>query len=467
MATHKLKDLFDSNLNIAFTKELVKAISHFTEVYETRGTNALAFNSYMLGVDPCFFKTSDRDDFFALFSAESDDFRRIVMHVTDDQRKVLCGVSNSEINQYSKKAMVDYVTEHQLSGVMAGEIRKWVSDSNAVNTNFAVISDPFNLFITWVTHRLLNTTGNGVTQKDTAYAAFKALMLLQYKFFTSLVNYRYKYTPNREAMIATYESLTFRFDIKVHGTWRKVLESRAEQLLDPKSIHYRNLVRYDDDRAILYFITDVQTRLRNQINIFTEEFMKIKEEQDKVGSYSLAGTDKEGEKVILDTTGGYESVINNVVNDAMSVPRFIDETSIRILHGFFPALPSNTIKSFLISYTEYATKQSRAGQTELMKKIDGRAVDIGVRSLITGIINKSLGYCIRNGISIDKPLLVLKSIRDIYSSSRTADTDILDIKTAVTYVVTQTSHVTRDSTIASLRLAFIMYIVMMALRYLK
>lgn len=44
------------------------------------------------------------------------------------------------------------------------------------------------------------------------------LLFLQYKFFTSLVNYRFKYKANEAIMTATYEQLSNKYYIKVYGT---------------------------------------------------------------------------------------------------------------------------------------------------------------------------------------------------------------------------------------------------------
>ena len=461
----QLLDIFSQHVTIKLTPALTQAVIHLVSAYETRGTNPAAFNTYMLGKDPCVFKTSDRDDFFELFTVDNDDLRRVVMHVADEGRKVICGLSMNNLNNFVQQLITDFFNRIRVRGISAGEVRKWVSDANAVNTNFAVVSDPFNLFCSYVLHLLL--TAKNLPSKLQQEAAFKVLMFLQYKFFTSLVNYRFKYRPNEDAMIATYEAMTMKFDIKAYGTWKKVMEARAATILDPKSIHYKTLINYNDDKAILYMITDIQTRIRNQINLFVEEFMKMKNAQDRIGSYSLTTSDSEGAKILVDNNECFDMMTANVCNDAMSVSRFIDEQTVRIIVGLFPALVPSTFRGLLVAFSEYAVKQSRSGQLEATKMIEGSELDVGARKLIFSIVQKSFRFCAQNDVDINRPTAVLKALKDAYSSSRVIDQNILNVKASVSYMLSEVSKITRESSLAALRLGFILYIVILALKYLK
>lgn len=466
---HQLKDLFEQNLRLNIDQKLAQALIHLVEAYETRGTNPMAFNSYMLGRDPCVFKSTDRDDFFDLFTVEPQHLAGIVARVSDNGRRTICGLNNTSLTGFVKQAITSFLNDspNMARGVTAGEVRKWVSDSNAVNTNFAVVSDPLNLFITYVIHVVLTSK---LPDKIKNLAAFKTLMFLQYKFFTSLVNFRYKYKPSEDAMVATFESLTNRYDIKVYGTWRKVMEARAAQLLDSNSIHHKTLVRYDDDRAILYFITDVQTRIRNQINLFTEEFMRIKDQQDTIGSYTLTGNDKEGEKIILDNNDIFDSTSVSVFNASLSLSQFLDDQIINFVAGngrLFSTLNASTFRSLLVAFSEYAVKQSRANKAEEIKVVDGVEIDVGPKTLIFNIVQKSFRYCVNSKVPLNRPLQVLMSVRDIYSASRTSDPGILRVKASVSYLLDNITSITRESTISALRIGFIVYIIALAIKQMK
>ena len=457
-----IKDVFTSRLPLTITPALATAIIRFVNAYETRGTHPEAFNSPYLGLYPCYFLTKDRDDFFSMFNTDDKEMIKLIAPYL--KRDTVFGVSMRSLIDMAKEFLFSFFKNSSIFGISAGEARKIISDITTIDANFKVASDPMNVLVTYLLYLICNSS---IPQQLKTDAMFKLLMLLQYKFFTSLVNHRFKYKPDEAVMRAMFESLTNKFDIKQYGTWKRVMEARASQFILPDSLHYNTFLKYDDDKKILYVITDVQTRIRNQINIVTQEFMKTKERQDKIGSYSHIGSDVDGEKIIIDNNSSFDSMTSNVYNDSLSVPRFLDDQAIQLISGLFSGLNQSKIRSFLIAFSELAVKQSKSGQMFNIKEENGVVLLIGAQVLIQNIIQKSYRYCIQNKVNLNNLPAILKAIKDVYSSSRISDDGIIQVRESVNHLVEALQSSRREATMSSFRIAFILYIILLSFKYLK
>lgn len=463
--TSQIRDIFYRELPINVTPKLATVVIHFVNAYESRNTHPEAFNSPYLGLHPCYFLTKDRDDFFALFDYTEATVKSLIS-TSPSHNSTMFGVSmRSLLDPITKSLQQLFQTTlrgaHNLTNA---EVRNSIKEITSINTNFKVASDPFNLFSIYAAHCFF---ASDLPEKLRYEAALKCLLLLEYKFFTSLVNHRFKYRPDEESMRALFEGLSSKFDIKQYGTWKEVLEARAHSFLKKEGIHYETLQKFDNDFRILYVVTDLQTRIRNQINIFTEEFMKIKESRDKIGSYTLAGSDIDGEKVIVDLSNSYDIMISGVYHAALSVPQFIDDMVIRIVTSFFTGINQTKMKSVLISFSEWATKQARSGQQMKIGVENGEPIDIGAQVLITSIIQKTYRYFVITNTNIKNVSSIVKSTKDVYSSSRILDEGILHVRRSVSYLLTKIQDSQREATLTSLRTAFIMYVILLSFKYLK
>lgn len=463
--SQQIKDVLSAKLKIDITPALANAIIKFVNAYETRGTHPEAFNTPYLGLHPCHFLNKDRDDFFDMFDVDQKEFSNIVSDNVN--RSKIFGIAMRDIVNYAKDTVMNFfkgIKNKAVFGITNNEMRKLINEIGSIDKNFLVVSDPFNVFIVYLLHRI---TVAKLDEKLKEQTIFKTIMLLQYKFFTSLVNYRFRYRPDEAAMIAMYESLTAKFDIKQYGTWKKVMESRAITFAKKDSLHYPTFVNFDDDKKILYIITDIQTRIRNQINIVTEEFMKTKEQQDKFGSYSHIGTDLEGDKVVNGEVSGYDMMISSIYNDAMSYTRFVDEEVLRICNGLFNSISIHMLRSFIIAFSENAVKQAKAGQSDLVKEVNGEIVSVGAHILIQNIIQKTYRYCIQNNVNMTQFTNIVKAVKDVYGSSRISDEGILHVKNSVGYLIQNIYKIEREATFSALRIAFVLYIIILSSRYLR
>jgi hypothetical protein len=334
-----------------------------------------------------------------------------------------------------------------------------------IDDSFVVASDPFNVFTIWVTYNILNSKLDNKLKYQSAQAT---LLLLHYKFFTSLVNYRFKYPANEAAMVTTYEAISNKFDIKVLGTWKRVMEKGADDAIDPNGIHGKTWTTFNNDLKILYIITHIQSRLRSKINLFYEAYMQVKAEGDLIGSYDTVGTDTEGKKEIKANEHGIDIAISSVYQDCMSVSRIIDIKAMRLAVALFSAIRLEQLKQFIISFSEECVKLAKLGADDKItkNKDTGNEILIGGHILIQSIIQQSYRYCRNNDIDISIPSKFIKGVKDVYTSSRITEPGILQVRESVAHYVSTLQTSTRESTVTALRTAFIIYVVILSLKYI-
>ncbi len=477
----QIRDLFYEHFPINPTPALANALIKFVDAYETRGTHPEAFNTPYLGLKPCYFLTKDRDDFFSLFGSTEREIKKLITQNTSGSSKIF-GIGIPTIigmilgvlatwplikatwNDIKNKMEQSKGQTRSIHGLTNSDVKKIIKEASSVNDNFKVASDPFNLFSIYAAHCFFAST---LPDKMRYEAALKCLMLLEYKFFTSLVNHRFKFRPDEDSMRALFESLSAKFDIKQFGTWKQVLLVRAMAFLNKDGVHYKTFTEFNDDIAILYAVTDLQTRIRAQINVFTEEFNRVKETRDRIGNYTLSGTDPDGEKAIVDVSDSYDKMTSSVYHDCLSVPHFIDESIIRMVSKFFTSINAAKLKSTLIAFSELATKQARSGKQLELGKYEGEQIDVGAQALITSIIQKTYRYLTITSVNLNSVAEILKGTKDVYSSSRISDEGITYVRRSIVYLIDNIQDSTREATVTSLRTAFVMYIILLSFKYLK
>lgn len=466
--TSYIKDTLSEKVPIIVTPNLATALIKLVRSYETYGTNIEAFTSPLLGVTSCVFRNADRDSLFELFSMSDDTVKHLIDAKTNMQ--TVFGVDAKDlVNQYKHDiAMrrINPISVDPARSISNSDMRKIIHHIPSINDNFQILSDPFNVFSVWVTYNILHAPR--LDDKLRYKAAISMLLFLQYKFFTSLVNYRFKYKANEAVMTATYEQLSNKYYIKVYGTWKAVMEHAADLAIDPSGIHGKTWVNFDNDEKVLYIISDIQTRLRSMINIYCNEYYRIKAEGDTIGSYATMGTDAEGELKVMANESGIDMAISGVYQDCMTVTRILDYKALTLVSALFSAIRTDQLKQLLIAFSEECVKLAKVGgedKTIYNKEKDMHLV-IGGHALIMSIIQQTYRYCRNTGVNMSVPSNIIKCTKDVYTSSRISDPGINLVRESVLYYVNTLQKSTRESTVSALKAAFIIYIVILSLKYI-
>lgn len=405
---------FNKHLPLEINSLTVKTMLMLMYSFESRQKHPQALNSPMLGVYPMYFTTQDQNNLFDIFD-------------------------------------LDVAT-----------VKKAIRECPSINTTFNVTSDPYNLLTMWALHNTVNST---LTSEEQYHMCMALAKMLHYKFFTSFVNRSYKYGADENVMKAVVDSLTKKFDITEYGTWKATIEARCEDFLDRNSIHYKTLQTFNDDKKILYMLSDTQTRIRNKIKNINELYYEYKAKGDAISTSSL-NSEIDGEKIMKDIVSTSDTMVSNISNEVLNINEWIDNRYIKLISGMFQNVTQDLFRRVLVSFANTAALQAKSGKLDYIKK-DGDKIDyIGCRVLISAILQKTYTACKRSRTNMRSKNDILIKVRNLYSASRISDQGIIDIKDAVNNSIVNSVNITREATIASLRIAFISYIMLKSFEYL-
>lgn len=459
----QIKDVFEASLHIKITTQLATNINRYVVSWETRPGNAGAIGSPLLGIEMGVFTAADRNGFFDLFTVDVPEIHRLLLGYCDGKDKVFGISMKRDIISLFRSYTNGILRGLSTLGLAPSDIRSVISEMESVDANYRVASDPFNLFSTYLMYLIYNSSLPEKQKQDTL---IKVILFLQYKFFTSLVSHRFPFKANEAVMQATYELLTNKYEIRKLSSWGQLMYNRAVEFSQKGSIHYNTIKNYDDDKKIIYLITDIQTRLRNSINTFTQAYHKTKEDMDSLGSYSHLGTDLEGDKTMMSVDNNLDLTIATIFNNAMVTTRFLDEQAILLASKLFAGVTVNKFRGLLIAFSEKAVVDAKSGKLDKVTEKDNKVVYVGARIIIQKIIQASYRHAINTKANLKDKVGLLKLFKDAYASSRISDEGILLVRDSCTNMVTElySKSLKSATMIPTYRLAFIMYILLLSFR---
>ena len=404
-----------NKLDIILTHDNTNAFILQVSSWELKGTHSLALNSQMIGIHTIVFTTTDRDSLFTIFNV--------------DQKK----------------------------------IKSLLQKCSAIDQRFIVTRDNFNILSIWLIHLGFRDIQDPKHRAEFQMAVAK---YLHYKFFTSLTNYYFSYKAVEKFMAAAINNLSRKFDIVVYGTWKRTIEARCADLISTSSIHRQVLEKADDDIGILRTIQDCQTRIRDKIKNVTEAYYKARETGSTIGSRSATVESEEHGKILVQTAKTLDVMVYNLMNELTTERLFIDRDTVKQLVPQFGSITDDMFINTLRALVGMAETQRDSSQLDLVKTNDGRELYIGLRVLISNLIQKTYRYCMSNEVDLTNKAAIYIKAKNIFSSSRISDEGILAVKQSVSYIVDTMNISRRETTKSSLRLGILLYIIIRSFRFL-
>lgn len=404
-----LKNLF-SRFVIPTDKRTVDQIVRWRTIYETRDTNSEALNTPLLGCSKLGFFERDSQMLFDILHVSRDEFKRVIRQ-------------------------------------------------SAIPSSFHVASDEFNLLVVWAAHCMYTSSASSVDKNRCVYSLFFMLLV---KFFSGLVRHYYPHGANRGVMEATIDSLSEKFDIKQKetSTWRLQIDHRANEMLDPNNIHGKTLLNFIPDKDVVYLITDLQTRLRTKLRNITNIYYDMVKAGREVRESGMVTDDAEGKKIIKELKNSFEGMVASVSNRVLNTQQFIDSDYLLIVSKLVPNVRIDMMRNLLMQFSARATVQYQKKQSDMMSK-DGKLF-VGYHILIQNLIQRLYRDAILKKVNMNSRLEILKNSMNIIRSSRILDPVIAQLKDSLDNFVIGTRLSQRDATNASLRIAFVAYIILLS-----
>ena len=191
---------------------------------------------------------------------------------------------------------VDYVT-------LVQDIRQVTT----IEHEFKVSGDIFNLTTMYIIHRFLTNGTLPKTVRETA--AYNVSLIFFYRCIAALMSYYFRYPADEKIAQKAYANLSNKFLIKKLGSWVKVMEYRAKDMIDEEGLHRKTLEMFNDDSKVVYVLSDSQGRIRDLVKNYYGEFIKVHENGEGIGVSSSLIIDVDGEENFKEKTKSVDAYV--------------------------------------------------------------------------------------------------------------------------------------------------------------
>lgn len=316
----------------------------------------------------------------------------------------------------------------------------------AIETHRIVSSDIFNISCIWLIHSIY--TSEYLDDELKYEGMIRVCMYLQYKFLTSRLFRHFRYPADPEIAAATYASLSYKYALKVHGSWGATLRARADSVINDKSIWRDVITKMNNDDRVVQMLNDVQGRIRDMLKNIASVHYEMAERGIKIQkSSSLVETD--GEMIFKDKSksmSNYLRYINTIITDKNS---FIRQELVDVVCSVMTTMsPKNLLKVL-----EWSSLNHRHLNDNKVEK----AVELIMEHIFEYLTSNKSTIKNKNDLTG-----LLSKIRGIYMSSRSSDVKLIKIRELVEDIVQSSTKIKDSSSIAATRTGFMLYIVLRA-----
>lgn len=392
------------------------------------------FNAHLpnLVVDAKFFETIRR-------------FRLEFMHKNQDHMEFFGGnLLGSHIVRFSDKDFDVFFND--ILQVDKDVLEAALHSADAINPKWKISSDVFNITLTYLIHRALTSK---LPTKQQQALAIELATLFNYRCIAALTAWYFKYPIDKRLAEMTYSVLTQRYLIKRLGSWQQVLEYRALKMVEPSSIHHKNLIAYQNDVKIIYFMNDSQGRIKDMIKNIYAEFIRVHRSGERISTQSGLTLDSEGFEIIRDKQGGVEQYIEYLLQLLPDVHAFVKEELIDIVQKTLPTASRTSFRRTL----EWCSKECLSQDYMAIEQFIKLTMTYGFQYLIEN------QYLLKNQQDL---VGLLSKLRNVFISSRAQDTDLIEIRRLGDTIVRKAVGRLNQQATSSIRLSLTLYLALRA-----
>lgn len=393
-----VKDVFDDLADhIVFDKAFcTKLVVYYIDFVNKNENHILFFGGHLLGVYPVSFTDEDRTKWF----------------------NEILGVD--ELVLYPKLIKIP-----------------------AINEEFHISSDTWNLSAIWILHRIYNEKklSNEIKHNTMQHVA----AMLQCKFLTSLLTNYFKYPADPGKAEATYNGLSEKYNIKKYKTYGNFLMGQANIIVEKNWNYFDAIETMRKDLRVVAALNGIQNGIRSMVKYIYGEFMRVHETGTKYLSNSST-FDHDGSEIIkdkLDLSSDYGRYIKDIISDKNS---FVKEELIKVILNLVPNMPERLFRLCIEN-----TPSQYFGNG--IKTID---------QILDKVLIHAYDYFMSNSsILSDKTVDladILQRLKGIYSSSRATDPDLKLLRTITEKYVQKTIDNKVSTNVSSVRTGFLLYI---------
>jgi len=323
------------------------------------------------------------------------------------------------------------------------ELQDEIYEVPGIEKNFKIGSDIVYQTLAYIAHLFL--LDNHLNKKIKENGVREACLIMQYRMFSSLYSWYFKYSTTETIATTVYNKLSHKYLIKQLPNWQKVFEYRVENCLDKKSPNYKKLKRFNTQDAVR-LVSDIQTKLREQVKQIYKILIDVLEKKEvmEVEDSTYVGGENDEEQIKDKTTGKFNYIVN-IKNIVFNKNEIIDENLVKFIDRIVPNINEHILKQFIICVSE--TKDEKQ-QKEVLK-------------IVEDILLISLDYLQRININIEKREYIpkaLMAIKNYWSSSKVSLQRMKEIKEYINKLAYACTGKKTSWLLVSLTIGYITYI---------
>ncbi|MGG4591730.1 hypothetical protein ACLPJK_26085 [Pseudomonas aeruginosa] len=310
-----------------------------------------------------------------------------------------------------------------------------------------VSSDVMNLSCLWMVHRFYTSTRLSVADKEEAM--INVLLILQYKFITSILARWFPYSADPQVAIATVAALSMKYGLKTAGSWGKLLYNRSVEILAKRSIHYATYTKFTSDEAIVYMVNDIQGRIKKILKHIRDVFEKVRKDPKGLIRTSTSTVELDGINAIRDKKRAFPSYlryVNDVIKDPVTwlKPELVDVIDKAM----------NSVNKAKLEQTLY-----------YMSVNSGAGGDPDVDTLVEETLAHAFEFILssaRNEVRVGDLGGLLFKLKNRYMASRSTDASLLSMRELGENIAQAATNSRVKAELSALRTSIMLYIVLRA-----
>ena len=332
-----------------------------------------------------------------------------------------------------------------------------------IDPKFKVVSsDTMNLSCVWLTHKIFKSS----LPADVKHTAMMDVMLvLQYKFMTSLLHQYFRFPPDKDTANTVYAMLSKRYLIKEHGTWKNVFNFRSEEIIGKESIWgdviekmdklkpwSANLSKrdLDNDERVVDMLNDIQGRIRGIVKNIYAVLVEVHNSGMKITTTSSI-TEFDGESILRDKSNNlfaYERYVSSIISDKNSfIKQELVNVVTKVITSMSPRLFEQTLTYMSDNYHQRGSEK--------------------IKAVIHDTLIHSFEYMLekdnRDLVSRQTDIATLITrLKGVYMASRSTNPMLIKMREETEDIVEKATDTRNQSQQAAVRTGVLLYIVLVA-----
>lgn len=335
-----------------------------------------------------------------------------------------------------------------------GPLENRLRTLDVIDPKYKIVgSDTMNLSCIYLVHKIFKSK---LPENLKHQAMMDVMLVLQYKFMTSILHQYFKFPPDEDTAKTVYALLSKRFLIKEHGNWKAVFNFRAEEIISKTGIWAHVIAHMDDvrqtkhDNEVIDMVNDIQGRIRGIVKNIYEVLVEVHNSGNKITTTSSI-TEFDGESILRDKTSNlfaYERYITSVISDRGSFikPELVNVIT-KVISSMSPRLFEQTL--------EYISNNYHERGSETIKKVIHETL---IHSFEYMAEKENRDLVSRQ---TDLPTLITR-LKGVYMASRSTNETLMKMREDMEAIVFKATGSRNQAQQAAVRTGVLLYIVLFA-----